>query len=82
MYAQANILADIGDAQHALGNHQAAADAWQSALTILNGLNQSVGVEPRAHDRIRRVKTNLAEADIPPTRQTDQPPNANPATSS
>ena len=38
-YYEASSLTDLGDAQHAGGHTEAARDAWQQALTILDQLS-------------------------------------------
>jgi predicted negative regulator of RcsB-dependent stress response len=51
---EATILTHLGDTQHTTGNPQAARDAWQQALTILDDLDAA------------QVRAKLAGLD-PPT---------------
>jgi tetratricopeptide (TPR) repeat protein len=53
-YHEADTLTHLGDTHHATGNLQAARDAWQQALTILDDLD---------HPDAGQVRTKLASLD-------------------
>jgi hypothetical protein len=51
-YNEANTLAHLGDTHHTTGNSEAARDAWQHALTILDKLHHPDAdtVRAKLHD--------------------------------
>jgi hypothetical protein len=60
-YNEATILAHLGDTHHAAGHREAARDAWQQGLAILDQL---------AHPDADQVRTKLHNLDQPNSQPT------------